>query len=177
MNKLWIKDKEVLIRSAQIEDAKILNTWWTDGEVMAHAGLPKGTGESLEETKESIRTFKGFLCIIEIEGEKVGELSFHPDRQGFDPGWKICDTAHQNKGYGPRIINLVLNYIFTNYPAEDKITWDTLEDNTRAQHVYEKKIGAKRRALLKDHYIDQEGKPRGVVEYEITREDFYGARP
>lgn len=173
MNKIWIKDEDILIRSAEIGDAKILNAWWTDPEVMAHAGLPKGTGESLEETRNKIENFKGYLCMIEIGGKRVGELSFHPERQGFDPGWKICDKSYQNKGYGPRIIKLVLDYIFKSYPEEDKITWDTLEDNTRAQYVYEKKIGAKRRALLKDHYIDQEGRPRAVVEYEITREDFY----
>ena len=34
----------ITIRSATLADAPLLNAWWNDGAVMAHAGFPQGLG-------------------------------------------------------------------------------------------------------------------------------------
>lgn len=41
--------KNLTIRNAAVEDADLLALWWNDGKIMAHAGFPKGTGETAEE--------------------------------------------------------------------------------------------------------------------------------
>ena len=71
------KDK-IIIRSAAIDDARILTDWWNDGGIMAHAGFPNGLGTTLEKTNEQIRNNKNAIsqiCIIEVNHIRIGECS------------------------------------------------------------------------------------------------------
>lgn len=178
-----IQKDNIVIRSATIDDAVLLNTWWNDGKVMEHAGFPNGLGEPLEETIENIKGYEGRLsqlCIIEIDGKPVGELSYgiYEDNKA-ETGWKICDFSYQNKGYGTKIIKMLFEFLFTDEAINSKIpikklVWDTMIENTRAQHVYEDKIGAKKVGVRKNACQDQLGNWRTLVDYEITKEDFLG---
>jgi RimJ/RimL family protein N-acetyltransferase len=174
---LRIKKDNIVLRSAVLKDAPLLNAWWNDGAVMAHAGFPNGLGQSLEETKEAIRRNEGKLsqlCIIEIDGNPVGEMSFRIGKNEANPGWKICDTAYQNKGYGRQIIRMTFDYLFGD-PALNqampihRVFWDTNLSNTRAQHVYEL-LGARRVGVRENCWTDQLGRPQSAVDYELTRE-------
>lgn len=176
-----IKKDNIVIRKANIDDTHQLNTWWNDGKVMEHAGFPRGLGQSLEKTRESIESWEskaGELCIIEIDGKMVGELSYKIDEDGLAyTGWKICEEDYQNQGYGTKIIKLTFELLFTdeeintNTPVK-KIVWDTMLDNKRAQHVYEEKIKGRKTAVKEKAFKDQTGSWRGVVYYELDREDF-----
>lgn len=180
-----IEKENILIRSAGLDDAIQLNKWWNDGEVMEHGGFPKGLGQSLEETRSKIRSWDkslGQLCIIEIDGEAIGELSYRIKADGSAyPGWKICNFDYQNQGYGPEIIKLLFEFLFTDrkinskFPI-DRIIWDTLLENKRAQYVYEAKIKARKMGLKENSWKDQLGNWRSSVNYEINREEFFGAR-
>lgn len=101
-----IEQGEVVIRSATVDDAAQLNSWWNDGEVMAHAGFPNGLGESLDDTICNILQWEGKLsqlCLIEIQGKPAGELSYRVKDDGTAwPGWKICVSDYQNQGYGTK---------------------------------------------------------------------------
>ena len=46
----------IKIRNATVDDAVILETWWNDGRIMAHAGFPNGTGQTAEGIAEKIRS-------------------------------------------------------------------------------------------------------------------------
>ena len=73
---IQISKEHILIRSAVLADAPLLNAWWNDGAVMAHAGFPKGLGQSMEETRRQIAAHEGKLsqlCMILIDGKPVGE--------------------------------------------------------------------------------------------------------
>ncbi len=175
------KDK-IIIRSANTNDASQLNKWWNDGRLMEHAGFPKGLGQSLEETIDNIRNWEGKLsqlCIIEIDGKPVGELSYRIKGDGAAyPGWKICDFSYQNQGFGPKIITILLEFLFkddninSKFPI-DKVVWDTMLENKRAQYIYENKIGARQISIQENAWKDQEGNWRTSVEYEISREEFF----
>jgi RimJ/RimL family protein N-acetyltransferase len=179
-----IQKDNIVIRSATIDDAVQLNKWWNDGSVMEHAGFPKGLGEFLEETIENIKSRNNELrqlCIIEIDGKAVGELSYSIKGNTAYPGWKICNFDYQNKGYGTKIITMLFEFLFTDEIINticpiDKISWDTMLENKRAQYVYENKIGARRIGVRKDCWKDQTGKLRTAVDYEICREDFFHNR-
>lgn len=175
-----IQKGNIVIRSATVEDALQLNRWWNDGRVMEHAGFPKGLGEPLEDTIANIKSWKGpfrQLCMIEIDGRPAGELNYEIQGDTAYPGWKICDPNCQNRGYGPQIIRMLFEFLFTdeavnsNGPIE-RIAWDTMLENKRARHVYENKIGARRVGIRKDCWKDQTGRLRTAVDYEIRREDF-----
>lgn len=76
---MYIKNNNLTIRNATSEDSSILCKWWNDGEVMAHAGFPKGLGTSEEiiiqqlsgDTDETRRRL-----IIEVDGVPAGEMSY-----------------------------------------------------------------------------------------------------
>lgn len=176
-----IENENIVIRSVDLKDAVQLNKWWNDGEVMEHAGFPNGLGQSLEETTNEIKSWEGKLsqlCIIEIDGKAVGELSYRIKDDGMAyPGWKICDSKYQNHGYGPKIINMLLEFLFTNneinkvFPIKE-VKWDTMLENKRARYVYEYKIKARKIGTNKNSWKDQLGNRRSSVDYSISREMF-----
>jgi len=177
-----IEKENIVIRSATIEDAKQLNQWWNDGELMKDVGFPNGIGESLEDTIDNVKSREGKLsqlCIMEIDNKPIGELNYIIEEGGVAyPGWKICNLSYQNQGYGPKVIMMLLEFIFrdeainSKYPIE-KIIWDTSLENKRAQHVYETKIGAKKIGVRENAWKDQLGNWRTAVDYEISKEEFF----
>lgn len=177
-----INKDNIVIRSAVIDDAILLNTWWNDGNVMEHAGFPNGLGEPIEDTIANIKSWEGKLsqlCIIEVDNKPIGELNYCIEDDGaVYPGWKICDTNYQNKGYGPKIIIMLFEFLFTDETINSKFTirkivWDTMLENKRAQHVYENKIGARKIDIHENAWQDQQGAWQTAVNYEITKEDFF----
>lgn len=60
---MFIENKNVVIRSAIIDDSRILADWWNDGNVMAHAGFPNGLGTTEEECDFSYQN-KGLGTLI-----------------------------------------------------------------------------------------------------------------
>ena len=176
-----IQKENIVIRSATIDDAIQLNKWWNDGKIMEHAGFPNGLGETIEDTIENIKSRENKLnqlCIIEIDGKPVGELSYRIKGDKAYPGWKICDFNYQNQGYGTKIIMILLEFLFTDGDINstfsvNKIILDTMLENKRAQHVYEAKIGAKKIGIRENTWQDQVGNWRSAVDYEITREAFF----
>lgn len=177
-----IEKDQIVIRSAEVSDAQVLTGWWNDGNVMEHAGYPDGLGLTMEDTIQSIKGWEGKLsqlCIIEVDGIPVGELNYRLSEDGIVyPGWKICDPKYQNRGIGPKVINMLFQFLFTDPAinasiAPHRIVWDTMLENVQAQHVYEKKIGARRVRVVENAWQDQIGNWRNSVEYEIDRNTFF----
>lgn len=116
--------------------------------------------------------------MIEIDGKPVGELSYRikGDNVAY-PGWKICDFSYQNQGYGPKIIMMLFEFPFTDEAINskvpiEKIVWDRMFENKRAQYVYENKIGARKVGIRKDCWKDQIDKWRTAIDYELSKEEF-----
>lgn len=174
-----IKKANLVIRSAVTEDAQVLTDWWNNGEIMAHAGFPKGLGQTVERTLQQIgKNQMGLsqLCLIEIDSARVGEMSYRISDHAAEIGIKICDAAYQNKGYGRRLLCMLIDYLFLdealNQAASiDRILLDTNLQNTRAQHVYEK-IGFRKKAVNQNAWQDQLGVWQTSVDYELSRADY-----
>lgn len=175
-----IKSGNIVIRSAEIKDAKILTDWWNDGKVMAHAGFPNGLNTTEEDTTKLIlnnRTKLSQLCIIEIDDLKVGELNYRIMPNVAEIGIKICDSNYQSKGYGTKILKNLIHFLFTddliNQQTEiEKITLDTNLNNTRAQNTY-LKIGFKKIKVVEDAFTDQLGISQSAVIFEMTKKDYF----
>ena len=174
-----IEQENLLIRSAVATDAAILTTWWNDGEIMAHAGFPNGLGQTIERTLQQIgKNANGLsqLCIIEIDSTRVGEMSYRIADHAAEIGIKICDASYQNKGYGSRLLSMLIDYLFLDEALNqsaciDRILLDTNLLNTRAQHVYEK-IGFQKKAVNRDAWQNQLGVWQSSVDYELRRIDY-----
>ena len=169
MNKLY---KNIQIRDATIDDARILCLWWNNGQVMEHAGFPYG----LETTEEKIKiqlnkNDKNYRHIIVYNKELIGEMNYiELSEEVCEIGIKICEFSAQNKGLGRIILSLFISTLFDEYNFK-KIILSTDLKNKRAQHVYEL-LGFKQVAIFYDSWIDQLGKARSAVSYELIKDDF-----
>lgn len=174
-----VEKENLIIRSANVNDAQILTDWWNDGELMAHAGFPKGLNQTIEATIKQIKQNETKLsqtCIIEIDQKPVGEMSFGIGKNFAEIGIKICEVRYQNKGYGSKLIQMLIHFLFfddsiNNVVKIDKIILDTNLKNIRAQHVYEK-LGFKKLATNRDAWQDQLGEWQSSVDYAVTVEDY-----
>lgn len=171
---MFIKQDDLTIRNATIEDAPILGMWWRDGAIMAHAGFPKGlnitdneiTAQVSEDTDETRRRL-----IIEYCNTPIGEMSYYNKGNGIaEIGIKICDFQKQEKGYGTRFLKMLISTLFYRY-GYSKIILDTNLNNKRAQHVYEK-LGFRKVRVNKDSWRNQLDELQSSVDYEMTKDDF-----
>jgi len=176
---MLIKKDNIVIRSATIKDTNILNSWWNDGKVMAHAGFPNGLNTTLEKVEARINVNNdglSQLCIMEVNDVRIGECHYRLHDNIANIGIKICDFPFQNKGLGTMILSMLINFLFTdnainNSMILDKIALDTNLNNIRAQHVYEK-LGFKKIRTNIDSWEDQVGQLQSFLDYELTRDDY-----
>lgn len=162
------------IRNATVEDADLLSEWWNNGEIMAHAGFPNGTGATTQCIAEKISKDDDDICrrlIIEYDEIPIGEMNYYNvGNDTAEIGIKICDFSKQNKGYGRIILSMLIHSLFSNYGYK-KIILDTNLNNTRAQHVYEK-LGFKKIRVKNNSWKNQLGELQSSVEYELVEEYF-----
>ena len=166
--------RDFLIRNATVDDASLLEKWWNDGNIMAHAGFPNGTGQTAESIAESLQTDKDKVhrrMIIELSGVPIGETNYHNISDGIaEIGIKICDFSKHDKGYGKIILSMLISYLFDELGYE-KIVLDTNLNNKRAQHVYEQ-LGFRKVRVRENSWRNQLGELQSAVDYELEKAEF-----
>ncbi len=177
---MHLKSGVVVVRDAGEMDAHLLSSWWANGKVMEHAGFPDGIrkdplelAEELRQEAERIHPLRRRL-VIEFGGAPIGEMNYRIEARVAEIGVKICDVAYQGMGIGTQAIVMLVEYLFDQREME-KIILDTMLENIRAQHVYEK-IGFVKLAVNKDCWTDQRGRKRTSVDYELSRAGFEAVR-
>ncbi|MTI66982.1 MAG: GNAT family N-acetyltransferase [Firmicutes bacterium] len=171
---MFIEKENILIRNAISSDAKILCKWWNDGEIMSHAGFPKGLGTTVKNIEEDLKNDtdkKGRRLMIEYERLPIGEMSFkNKGSKTVEIGIKICDITKQERGLGTIILKMFIKSLFEDYKFE-KIILDTNLNNKRAQHVYEK-IGFRKVRINYEWWKDQIGELQSSVDYELLKVEY-----
>lgn len=166
--------ENLTIRNATIDDASQLSVWWNDGSIMAHAGFPKGTGQTVEEIADSIKTDTDDTrrrLIIEIAQTPIGEMSYGNMGDGTaEIGIKICDFSLHGKGYGKKLLSMLISSLFNDLGYK-KIVLDTNVNNKRAQHVYER-LGFRKLRVRENSWKNQLGELQSSIDYEMYPEDF-----
>ena len=170
---VFIKYQELIIRNEEAMDAEQLCRWWNDGNVMAHAGWPNGLGTTVGQVKAELAAHTDDTkrrLIIEINGIPAGEMSYRNLNDGsVEIGIKICDSTKQEKGYGRKLISMLITELFS--MGYEKIVLDTNLNNKRAQHVYES-IGFHMVQIHENEWQDQNGQWQSSVDYELLPQDF-----
>ena len=170
------------IRHAEGADAEQLCRWWNDGTVMAHAGFPDGLGTTPEHIRGDLSRDSGEAgrrLMIMLDGCTIGEMNYaRVDGRCAKIGINICDTAAQEKGYGTRLIAMLLETLFMHY-GYDTVVLDTNLKNERAQHVYEKKLGFRRVGVRVNAWRDQRGEWQSAVDFALCKANWLtdGKRP
>lgn len=171
---MFIKQDDLIIRNTTTDDASILGKWWRDGAVMAHAGFPNGLQITDKEIAAKLLTDSDETCrrlIIECCDIPIGEMSYYNKGNGVaEIGIKICDFQKQEKGYGTRLLKMLISELFYKYDYT-KIILDTNLKNKRAQHVYEG-LGFHKVRVNINSWKNQIGELESSVDYEMTKDDF-----
>lgn len=165
---MYLHQNELTIRDALPADAPLLCRWWNDGKVMEHAGFPQGLGTSVEKITQKLLELdnRTHLLIIESEGLPIGEMNWRREESDHaEIGIKICESDRQEKGFGSRLIAMLCRDLFANRGIA-RITLNTMLENQRAQHVYEK-LGFVKTGVRENCWRDQTGKLRTAVDYQL----------
>ncbi len=171
---MYLRDNELVIRHAALEDAELLCLWWNDGKVMEHAGFPHGLNITQKDvaallTKDDDETHR--RLIMEVAGVPIGEMNYrNKGNKIAEIGIKICRFEQQEKGYGTRFLRMLISFLF-DQKGHDKIILDTNVDNTRAQHVYAK-LGFRKVGTRVDSWRNQLGELQSSIDYELTPDTF-----
>lgn len=170
---MLLKFKNLTVRNATVDDAKLLAAWWNDGTVMAHAGFPNGTGEKPEEIALRIQkdTDEDRRMIIELDDIPIGEMHYSIEGENTaEIGIKICNFSKQDKGYGKIILSMLISSLFQDMGYK-KIILDTRGNNKRAQHVYEE-LGFKKVGVRTASWKNEPDEFETFIDYEMRQEDF-----
>ena len=170
---MFLQFENLTIRNATVDDAPLLAKWWNDGNIMAHAGFPNGTGETIEQISESLKqdTDEDRRLIIELDGIPIGEMSYGVVEDGIAGiGIKICDFSKHDKGYGKVLLSMLITALFHDMGYK-KIILDTNLNNKRAQHVYEE-LGFKKVRVNINCWTNQVGELQSAIDYELYPENF-----
>lgn len=165
---MYLHQNELTIRDALPADAPLLCRWWNDGKVMEHAGFPQGLGTSVEKITQKLLEpdNRTHLLIIESEGLPIGEMNWRREESDHaEIGIKICESDRQKKGFGSRLIAMLCRDLFANRGIA-RITLNTMLENQRAQHVYEK-LGFVKTGVRENCWRDQTGRLRTAVDYQL----------
>lgn len=170
---MYLCHKHLIIRDALVSDAALLCRWWNDGAVMEHAGFPQGIHTTIEQVTAQILLETGpkYRLIIESHQTPIGEMCYQDmGNHTAQIGIKICELSFQNHGLGSEILSLFCKSLFEDY-GFTKIILDTMLENKRAQHVYEK-LGFVQTAINRDCWQDQTGKMRTSIDYTLLPSNF-----
>lgn len=172
---MLLKYNNLTIRNATIHDAEQLAQWWNDGNIMAHAGFPNGTGQKKEGIANSLIKDTDDThrrLIIEFDNVAVGEMNYrNVGNNTAEIGIKICDFSKQNRGVGKVFLSMLINSLYSDFGYR-KIILDTNLKNERAQHVYEQ-LGFKKLRVNENSWTNQIGEVQSSIDYELYQKNFH----
>ena len=172
---MYLKHGNLTIRNAVQDDAEQLAIWWNDGQIMEHAGFPNGTGQTVQEISDSLKSDADDThrrLMIEMDQVAIGEMNYRNKGYGVaEIGIKICKFSKQNKGNGKILLSLLIDFLYKELGFK-KIILDTNLKNERAQHVYEQ-LGFTKLRVHKDSWVNQVGELQSSVDYELYPDSFH----
>ncbi|MFD1205518.1 GNAT family N-acetyltransferase [Sporosarcina contaminans] len=161
---MFLQNGRLAIRELIEEDKQLMVKWLSDPEVLQYyegrdrpADLAQVEEDFFGEAGDELR------CLILYEKNPIGYVQFYPigdeEREiygyfdalntiyGMDQF--IGEVSYWNKGIGTQLVEMVVNYLFTDRKA-DRIVMDPQTWNERAIRCYEKS-GFKKVKLLPKH--------------------------
>jgi RimJ/RimL family protein N-acetyltransferase len=143
---MHIKKGNFEIRPIDLSDADILCRWWNDGEVMKDLGALEGINISKAQVIEQLRTdpSKGiFPHMIVVDNNPIGQMHYGKVNDNIaEIVIEIGVVSMQNKGYGTMALRYLIDEAF--HVGYQKIQLHVIPGNSRAIHVYERKLGFKK---------------------------------
>lgn len=169
-----IRGKLIAIRDTVVEDAKILQNWWSNGAIMIYEGYPDGFKENVSEVRHVIQDrsiYRGLFLVTTNHGDPIGECSFdHKTKSSCYISLKICESDYIHRGYGTDTLYTFANYLFKTYDFKN-IRARVLMEHKNAQNLL-LKTGFTALYVDENCWCDPTGKLRSFIELELTKERF-----
>ena len=112
--------ERLVVRTAVVEDARMLYSLWTDPRVMTNVGFPEGLTITREEIEASISEqqpseFGKYLIVVRREdGTVLGECKLiRPDEDGISETDVKLLPDHWGNRYGVEVKQGLVDYLFT----------------------------------------------------------------
>ena len=173
--------EHIYLSPRNAEDVEKYTQWLNDFNTSDYIGKSsyittlEGEREFLENAnKEENENKREFAIVLLENDELIGSCGIHSInhmKRTATLGIFIGDENSRNKGYGPEVINLLLDYGF-NYLNLNNIKLNLLEFNERAYKCYQKcgfKEYGRRR---KSEFVN--GKYYDLISMDILAEEFKG---
>lgn len=142
------------LRELEKNDISVINKWRNNPDIISSLGAPfRYINQDVDEKwfdNYMINRGNSVRCAVLFNDNLVGLVSLTSiDTLNRSAEFHIMigDISSQNKGAGSFATNEMLNHAFNNLNLH-RISLSVLEDNTRAQHVYEK-VGFKKEGVLR----------------------------
>ena len=162
---MLIKKENLLIRCAEVSDVPLLGAWWRNSELMAEWGYPEPfdiTDEKITKQVLSCSDDTFRILIIEVDGKISGEINLHNmGGKTVQIGINICDFSLRNKGYGTKLLSMLVENLFSQKDFS-RIILEVNAENIPARRVYEK-IGFAIKRIRNGNTI---------ADYELIKENF-----
>ncbi len=143
-----IEGKRIVLRPIQDQDWPVIESWgkhraglWGEFQRFQLDHLP--LLRQLYEQTGMLKRESGMLLVETVEEPKViGFVRYtligYPDADAPHPeiGFGLPEISARGKGYAKEAVGLLVNYLFSSYPAE-RISAFTDRENLPAQHVME----------------------------------------
>lgn len=170
------------LRELEQKDLIFINKWRNDSELISMLGAPfRFINLSVDE-----KWFDGYMnnrgsqvrcAIIQEKSDEilglVSLLSIDHLNQSAELHIMIGNINNQRKGIGTFAVQAMIQHAFQNLNLQ-RIELSVVEDNKRAQHLYEKcgfvKEGVKRKAKYKN------GRFVNIYFYSILKSDYFTAK-
>ncbi len=167
-----LKMDGLIIRNVEESDLSLLKMWNNQKARGAYQEVTFDSFENLKQrfVKDGFNSEYFKILFIENSDRGVGLVYVNFRREGLvSLGVVICEAECRQKGYGLMATNLIVEYLFANYPII-RIEADTDIDNIGAQKVLER-AGFKKEGILRK-YRFHHGEWRDSAIYSLIREDY-----
>lgn len=164
------------LREIERKDMKIINSWRNNQNIISYLGAPfRFINQDVDE-----KWFDNYMltrnscvrCAIEKDKKIVGLVSLtNIDSLNRSAEFHIMigDVEYHNKGIGTFATKEILKHAFYNLNLH-RVMLTVLENNIRAQRVYEK-IGFVKEGFLRQVYF-KNGKYENAILYSILSDEY-----
>jgi RimJ/RimL family protein N-acetyltransferase len=172
--KIILKGDGFILRPIKMADASNWAKWSKDKKTVQYTSIvPLSLPKEKEWIKKTIKNKTDFTFgVVLDDGTHIGGagLHFYPTHQKAMLGIVIGDPKYHDKGYGTKIVKILLKFGFEKLKL-NKIELTVFVKNPRAQKVY-RRCGFKKEGLLRDH-VSKYGKFHDEYIMGILKSEYF----
>lgn len=169
---MFVEEEDLVLRPVEEKDLKFIrDTRMTPG-VREEMGFrePANLDQMKEDFRKAMEDEDHIELLVEYSSERAGHLSIDLDLENGNADYGLfLHTDFQGKGLGTRVTELVLDYVFSEFPV-NRVDASYRKGN-RASGKMQRKLGFQEEARERD-YIYLRGEYHDLVRTSLLRSEW-----